>query len=93
MSTKNDSETKTEKVQNIEKEEKKENKEEEDIGVCLSDKTKKFKVPPTYDCVETLIKPKKWLEIPVLLQMILLSSYGFLYFLKLNPYVWKKKKN
>jgi hypothetical protein len=87
MSNKNGSDAITEKVQNKENQEKKENIEEEDIGVCLSDKTKKFKVPPTYDCVETLIKPKKWLEIPVLLQMLLLSSYGFLYFLKLNPYV------
>ena len=66
---------------------------EEDIGVCLSDKTKKFKVPPTYDCLETLVTPKKWMEIPVLLQIILLSFYTVLYFLKLNPYVSVKKTN
>eukprot|EP01080_Neovahlkampfia_damariscottae_P000725 gene725-8977_t len=81
-STKDDKKLKEEKSE----EEKKEI--EQDIGVCLSDKTNKFKVPPTYDCLETLITPKKWTEIPVFLQIMLLLFYTLLYFLKLNPYIY-----
>jgi len=37
-----------------------------------------FNVPETYDCIETLLTPKKWTEIPVMIQLGLIIFYIFL---------------
>lgn len=49
----------------------------EAIGIC-SISGEKFKVPETYDCLETLFTPKKWVEIPVLIQIGFIIFYIFL---------------
>jgi hypothetical protein len=49
---------------------------DEAIGVC-ADGTR-FRVPETYDCIENLFNPKKWLEIPVMIQLGLIVFYIFL---------------
>lgn len=74
--------TETEKPKEITKEE---TKKDEAVGVTSLGE--RFPVPETYDCVETLLSIKKWKEIPVFINVVLILLYFTLYFLRLPNWV------
>lgn len=58
------------------------------VAVGIASDLKKFDVPETYDCVETLFTVKKWKELPVFIELFLFITYITLFAFRVSKWVY-----